>query len=137
MNSINKIVLVFLNISSIMQLTNSYMNFKAKSWKDGNRYISNYCTSHLFDEWYYSGINVLTSIEPLKAVSLPLDFTLKNGFLLKNNVVYRCEAFESEQLSYIRLISFRGAGYNVLNLMALPRIGKNFCKLQHLSFRMF
>jgi len=75
----------------------------------------------MFRDWYDSAIKSFIGKEDLLKHNLQPEYCLKKGFLGKSQITLRCEAFHSKHLRYIRYISFEGAGYNVLNFVALPK----------------
>ena len=58
-------------------------------------------------------------------VPLAMDpsFTACIGNVGKVQVQFRAAAFTSPQLRYMRMVSFTGSGYDVFNLVAIPRSG--------------
>lgn len=85
-----------------------------------------------FKTWYSTALSRLSSIEPLTPISVDARYGGTpegiKGSMVNNEVSLHSEAFESKSLAYLRMVSFSGGtggGYNVFNLMALPRLSSS------------
>eukprot|EP01041_Mallomonas_annulata_P002350 gene2350-4563_t len=74
-----------------------------------------------FDLWLNLAMDVFIKHQTVEKVDICPEFSRREGILGNKEIVYRCNAYQSESLRYIRRISFSGAGYNVFNFVALPR----------------
>ena len=76
-----------------------------------------------FESWYQRTIRTLDGDGGLTPIPVDEMFSSNVGSIGKSNVIFRAKAWESKSLRYARLISFVGEGYDVFNLMAVPRSG--------------
>eukprot|EP01031_Cornospumella_fuschlensis_P048465 gene48465-59353_t len=77
----------------------------------------------LFDEYCAKWRNMVLSTFPGPKLDLPLDYALAEGSInKKDSVKYSCDAFRPSRLSYLRVLRFEGAGFNVFNSIALPKL---------------
>jgi phycoerythrobilin:ferredoxin oxidoreductase len=84
--------------------------------------------SDMFKKWYKTAITSLSSTEKLTPISLDSDYEFAEGQIGggtkkdTNTIVFSSEAFRSEHLDYVRMVTFKGGGYTVLNFVAFPNI---------------
>ena len=71
----------------------------------------------LWDDRIIKSLNETGNFEKLQ---ISTDYMYKIGTLTKANVEFRCEAYCSAQIRYLRIASFIGTKFNVLNILCLP-----------------
>ena len=79
--------------------------------------------SSFFGKWIDETINNLNAADPLTPIPLDKDFSDNIGSIGKKLVYFRAAAYHSKYLRYLRTISFVGEGYDVLQIVAIPRQG--------------
>lgn len=68
----------------------------------------------------------LNETDQLTSVSLPKDLSYAEGFLCRDQIVkFSADAFTSSKLQYLRRVYFSGSGYDVFNIVAIPRSNIN------------
>jgi phycoerythrobilin:ferredoxin oxidoreductase len=87
----------------------------------------------VFSSWYTECVGLLGSKDAsLRKVVIPeeyggIDGVGKVGFLGsaagKKEIKFVSEAFRSDHFEYVRMVSFSGGGYDVFNLLVMPRLG--------------
>ncbi len=81
-----------------------------------------------FKSWYSTALSRLSTVEPLTSIKVDARYGgLPEGIMgsmVNTDVTFRSEAYETPSLAYFRMVSFSAdnGGYNVFNLMALPRL---------------
>lgn len=74
------------------------------------------------NQWRSKVLKTFTTSD-LQKVPLPADYAAAQGSINKKDAVqYDCDAYQSSQLSYLRILRFEGAGFNVFNCVALPKL---------------
>ena len=76
-----------------------------------------------FEKWYQNTILTLSNKETLTPIPISPEFSSNMGLVGKSSVTFNAKAWESDNLRYIRLVSFVGEGYDVFNFLAIPREG--------------
>ena len=76
-----------------------------------------------FGKWYDTIKSVMNKTETFIPIEISEDFRTAEGQLGGNShIKFASEAFKSENLDYIRMVTFSGSGYNVLNFVATPNL---------------
>lgn len=64
----------------------------------------------------------LNETEPLTPVILPSDLCQAEGTIGRDQIVhFSADAFTSSRLQYLRRVYFSGSGYDVFNIVAIPK----------------
>jgi Ferredoxin-dependent bilin reductase len=77
-----------------------------------------------YEDWCASTLQTLDNDgEKLMPIAIDKALSQCTGTIGKNDVTYRASAFRSKSLRYLRVVSFVGEGYDVFNLLAVPKSG--------------
>eukprot|EP01039_Chlorochromonas_danica_P001572 gene1571-1717_t len=65
---------------------------------------------------------IASTFSPLAKISVPEEFANREGVLNKGLVKIQLQSYQCQKLACLRTICFEGAGFQVFNLIAVPRI---------------
>ena len=75
-----------------------------------------------FDSWDAFHLEQVGRVNALTQVALPEEHQFQIGELMPgNSFTYRCRAYSSEKIRFARTVTFVGNGFNVFNLLIIPR----------------
>lgn len=76
----------------------------------------------LFGDWDEFHIRQVSSVESLSFIDVPPPHRQRVGQLSpSSSFTYGCRAYRSDKIRFARTITFTGQGFNVFNLLILPR----------------
>ena len=79
-----------------------------------------------FDGLFPYALELLGQSANLSQLDGSSGLVYRKGNFGNRTVEFSCESYESSILSVTRLVSFKGAGVDVFNLLALPRVNDNY-----------
>ena len=73
--------------------------------------------------WAENVKSILKKNEQFDDISIDTAYSYRTGLIFgKTPIIFKCDLMSSRNIRCLRTIQFSGGGYEVLNIIALPRI---------------